>query len=89
MRLVKSDRPDKRLAAIFDSPTPRVVHFGSKGKAYVDHRSKKLRKNYIARHSVNEDWNDPYSAGALSRFILWGPYQSIEENHQYFMRKFF
>ena len=31
----------------------------------------KKKDAYIARHKVNENWNDPKSAGALSRYILW------------------
>ncbi len=31
----------------------------------------KKKNAYIARHKVNENWNDPTSAGALARYILW------------------
>jgi hypothetical protein len=50
-----------------------TVHFGSKeGETYIDHNNEKKKKNYIKRHQLlNEDWSDPYSPGALSRFILW------------------
>ena len=37
-------------------------------------------KQYISRHRANEDWNDPMSVGALSRFcwnILRYTLQSI------------
>ena len=28
-------------------------------------------RNYLARHQPRENWDDPLSAGALSRWILW------------------
>ncbi len=31
----------------------------------------KKKDAYIARHKVNENWNDPTTAGALSFHILW------------------
>ncbi len=30
-----------------------------------------MKSAYIARHKVRENWNDPMSAGALSRYISW------------------
>jgi len=41
--------------------------YSKEGKAEADMR----RKAYIARHSKTEDFTDPTSAGALSRYILW------------------
>ena len=47
-----------------------------------------MRAAYIARHTVRENWNDPYSAGALSRWLLWGDTTSLDKNHEIFMRMF-
>jgi hypothetical protein len=67
----------------------KTVHFGSAGSStYLDRGDKKKREAYLARHRVNETWSDPYSAGSLSRFLLWGDSTSLEANHQAFMRKF-
>ena len=67
----------------------KVVHFGaSNASTYIDHGDKAKRSAYIARHQVNDHWNNPYSAGALARWLLWGDSTSIEANHQAFMRKF-
>jgi hypothetical protein len=50
----------------------RVVDFGQKGgNTYIDHKDDEKKKNYLARHRVNENWNDPTTAGALSRWLLW------------------
>jgi len=83
LRLVsigKSPRPDKKLVAIFDiAGKRRSVHFGAVGYGdYTIYHAKdpqlaqEKREQYIARHSKNgENWSDPTSPGALSRFILW------------------
>ena len=57
----------------------RIVHFGASGYKdfiiYNREESKTLanqRKDlYIQRHRLREDWSDPTSRGALSRYILW------------------
>ena len=87
MLIQKSTRKGKRFMAIFKNN--KVVHFGSAvGKTYIDHGDKIKRQNYLARHSVSENWKDGYSAGALSRFILWGDYTSIDGNIASYKRMF-
>jgi hypothetical protein len=66
----KSTRKGKKLMAEFDDGT--TTHFGFLGSStYIDHKDDKKKDAYIGRHKVNENWNDPKSAGALSRYILW------------------
>ena len=49
-----------------------MVHFGQKGgSTYIDHKDDQKKENYLKRHRVNENWKDPTTAGALSRWILW------------------
>jgi len=76
MRIVKSPNPLKKYRAIFDNG--RHTDFGASG--YFDFiqyskQSKELaekhKQAYLTRHRVNENFNDPYSAGSLSRWILW------------------
>ena len=87
MKIQKSTRAGKKYMATFANG--KTVHFGSAGSStYLDHGDKKKREAYLARHKANEDWSNPYSAGALSRFLLWGDSTSLEANHQAFMRKF-
>lgn len=71
MELYESDKPTKRFVAIFDGN--KRVNFGSRrGDTYIDHNNDDLRLNYIKRHSkLNEDWTDPQTPGALSRYLLW------------------
>ena len=81
---------DKRYTATFTDNTK--VHFGQKNPkygTYIDHKDKDKRAAYIARHSKNgEDWNNPKTAGALSRFLLWGGSTSLRTNVASYKRKF-
>jgi len=90
MKIEKSNRKDKRFLATFADGTK--VHFGSNAKGvstFIDgKRSETERKNYIKRHDVREDFNNPKSAGSLSRYLLWGNSKSLEKNHEDFMKKF-
>ena len=38
---------------------------------YTQHRDPVRKQRYLARHAPREDWNNPMSAGALSRWVLW------------------
>jgi hypothetical protein len=74
--------------AVFDNG--KVVHFGAKGsKTYLDHGDGAKRRAYIARHAkAGEDWLNPYTPGALSRWLLWGDSTSLEDNLRAFKRRF-
>jgi hypothetical protein len=88
MQIQNSTRKDKRYMATFING--KIVHFGLKGgSTYIDNKDTKKRDAYIARHKVRENFNDPYSAGALSRWLLWGDYTDLERNHKVFMKKYF
>ena len=87
MEIKKSTREGKRLMAIFKNG--RITHFGLEGgKTYIDTGDKNARSAYLARHRLRENWNDPYSAGALSRWILWGDSTDLQTNHRSFMKRF-
>jgi len=50
----------------------KTINFGMKGgSTFIDHGDEKKKDAYIARHKVNENFNDPLTAGALSRWVLW------------------
>ena len=88
MKIENSNRKDKRYVAVFDNGVK--VNFGLLGgKTYIDEGNKLKRSNYLARHgNSNEDWNNPYTAGSLSRFILWGDYLTLEKNIKAFNKRF-
>jgi len=70
----KSTKPEKKLMAIFtmDNGRTRTTHFGASGMDdYTKTRDKEQKQRYLKRHRRNENWNNPLSAGALSRWILW------------------
>ncbi len=73
IKIVKSEKPDKKLKAVFNVDGKEVTtHFGQKGFSDYTLHKDVLRKNlYIKRHRANEDWSKPTSAGALSRYVLW------------------
>jgi hypothetical protein len=71
----------KRMVALF--PDGTVTYFGSpNGFTYIDGADEQTKQNYLARHRPREDWSvqGRKTAGWLSRYILWGPYQNIKKN---------
>jgi len=76
-----SPRASKKLVATFyddDGSRVKSVHFGAAGyQDYIRYSrdqpaiASKRRLAYIRRHRKREDWRDPMTAGALSRWILW------------------
>jgi len=96
VRFQKSSKKDKKLSAIFSLPNgkERIVHFGANGmmdytKYYAQNPElAETRKNlYIQRHEQREDWNNPMTSGALSRWILWNK-KSLRESIADYKRHF-
>ena len=86
--IYKSNRKNKRFVAIFENG--KKIHFGlNGGSTYIDHHDNKKRFNYLKLHEVNEDWNDPYKAGTLSAYLLWGNHRTLKENIREFNKVFF
>ena len=48
--------PRQRLASIRD---------------FTQHKDEERKKNYIARHKPNQNWNDLKTAGAWAKNLLW------------------
>jgi hypothetical protein len=71
----QSDKKGKKMKAVFtDTKTnkKKTIHFGAKGMSdFTIHKDPKRKERYLKRHKVNENWNKPDTAGALSRWILW------------------
>ena len=69
--ITRSDREGKKWKAVFEDPK-KTTHFGAKGMSdYTKHKDDERKKLYLDRHRKNESWNNPTTAGALSRWILW------------------
>lgn len=92
LKIAKSDKPEKKLAATFENTTTKrlkVVHFGAAGMSdYTIHRDPDRKQRYINRHKKNENWNDPTTAGALSRWVLWNK-TTLKASIDDYKRKFF
>jgi len=69
--LQKSTRKDKKFMIIMGDMTH---HFGQYGSPdYTTHNDDKRKDNYIARHSVNQDWSKKgiHTSGFWAKHILW------------------
>jgi hypothetical protein len=93
LKLIKiktSNNKDKKLDAIFERDgRTKVVSFGASGyrdftKPPHDEERKRL---YLERHQKREDWNNPVSAGALSRYVLWNK-PSLQESIKDYKKRF-
>jgi hypothetical protein len=66
-----STNPKKKMMAQFSDPK-KTIHFGAAGASdYTINKDDDRKKLYLDRHRKNEDWSNPRTAGALSRWILW------------------
>ncbi len=85
----KSPKKDKKYVASFcKNGRIKQTHFGAKGMSdYTKHKDKQRKSRYIQRHKSRENWRDPTSAGALSRYILWGK-PSFRESVTDYKRRF-
>ena len=91
LEIRSSSKPNKKYDAIFtrNDKTTKTVHFGDKRyEDFTQHKNTKRRELYILRHRKNENWDNPESAGSLSRYILWGDYTDIQKNIKAFKTRF-
>jgi hypothetical protein len=66
---------------------PQRVKFGALGYTdYTQTHDKERKRLYLLRHQ-HEDWNNPRTAGALSRWILWNK-PSITDSIADYKRRF-
>lgn len=75
IKITKSNKKDKKLMAFFENCHTgriKIVHFGSFGyEDYTKHKDQERKQRYLDRHRKNESWENPITAGSLSRWILW------------------
>jgi hypothetical protein len=66
-----------------------TTRFGQAGASdYTLNHDPDRRAAYLKRHKANEDWNEPTSAGSLSKYLLWGPTTSFTENLRLYRKRF-
>ena len=82
--------PSKNKLKKFDATIngTKTISFGDKRyEDYTIHKDDVRQRRYITRHRKNEDWGDPTTAGALSRWLLWNKktlQSSIDDMNQRF-----
>ena len=91
MRLIsitKATDGKHKYTALFTDPK-KTTHFGAAGyDDFLKTKDVKKRAAYLARHKTTENWSDPTTAGALSRYLLWGSSSSLKQNIIEFKKKF-
>jgi hypothetical protein len=92
IKLVKispSDKATKKYDAVFNiDGKNRTVSFGAKGYSdFTHHKDEARKKLYLVRHQKTEDWNNPVTPGALSRWILWNK-TTLRESISDYRRRF-
>jgi hypothetical protein len=76
-----------KYVAEFDNPH-QIIKFGAFGyEDYTQHHDLRRKKMYLLRHRRNEDWEDPRTAGALSRWVLWNK-PSLKDSINDYAKKF-
>ena len=90
VNITRSDRDGKKMKAVFikkDGKT-KTIHFGAQGMSdYTKHRDEERKKRYLDRHRANETWEDPMTAGSLSRYVLWNK-PTVQASIRDFKRRF-
>lgn len=84
-----SAKATKKYDAVFsiDNKT-KTVSFGAKGYSDFTLTKNEVKKNaYLLRHKATEDWSNPMTPGALSRWILWNK-PSVSASIADFKRRF-
>jgi hypothetical protein len=86
MYLVDSPLKMKKWRAIFKDGTH--TDFGHIAyEDFTDGIPESRKIAYLNRHRKRENWDDPKSAGALSRWILWNE-TTIEKSLKDYKRRF-
>jgi hypothetical protein len=90
LKVVKSDRPEKKWMAIFDNDgRTKTTHFGLAGADdFLHTKDKEQRTRYRQRHKKDLETKDPTRAGFLSYYLLWGESTSLQENLASYRKRF-
>lgn len=89
VKIMRSPNKDKKYRAVFSrNGKIKNVDFGAAGMSdFTKHKDPERKQRYINRHSARENFNDPTSRGALSRWVLWNK-PSFSESVKDYKRKF-
>ena len=89
VKIMRSPNKDKKYRAVFSrNGKIKNVDFGAAGMSdFTKHKDTERKQRYINRHKSRENFNDPTSRGALSRWVLWNK-PSFSESVKDYKRKF-
>jgi len=89
VKIMRSPNKDKKYRAVFSrNGKIKNVDFGAAGMSdFTKHKDPERKQRYINRHKSRENFNDPTSRGALSRWVLWNK-SSFSESVKDYKRKF-
>ena len=96
--LNQSDDGKHKYEITFENPEDKrtkTVKFGAKGyndytiyyKEEGKEKADEMKDAYLSRHKVNENFDNPYTKGALSRWILWNK-KTVKESLVDYIRRF-
>jgi hypothetical protein len=91
MTVRKSDKPEKKLVAVFkrENGREKKTYFGAaKMDDYTLTKDKEQRTRYRQRHKKDLATRDPTRAGYLSYYILWGESTSRRANIAAYKKRF-
>ena len=87
----KDNKTNKKMVAEFFNKTGKKIkttRFGADGMSdFTKHKDPERKQRYLDRHRKRENWNDPMSAGALSKEILWNK-PTLKASISSFKKKF-
>lgn len=69
VHLFYSDNPKKKYMVLVNK---KLIHFGdSRYEDFTQHKDPVRKENYVKRHKMNENWNNPFTAGFWAKHLLW------------------
>lgn len=89
-QLLKGTGAKKYKMVFYDTARKKLksISFGAVGyEDFTTHGDLQRKQNYIQRHSARENFNDPMTAGSLSRWILWDK-TSVSASYKSYRSKF-
>lgn len=89
-KIVPSHLKNKKYNAIFtfQNNKPLIIPFGQKGYSdFTSNHDENKKMNYIKRHQKRENWDNPFTKGSLSRFLLWET-DDLKLNVKLFKKRF-
>ena len=85
--IAEINEKNKRFKAYFTGgTTTKFRQSNPKQGAFIDHKDKTLKRNYIKRHLKDLETNDYTRAGYLSMFLLWNT-ETLKESMKDYNRR--